>query len=107
MELEARAFVLLRRPADAPQLGDAEGAALQAQHLAHLAAMHERGKLLVAGPFSDQADQTLRGLCIYATSVDEARELAGADPAVERGWLAPEVMTWWSERGAVSFREPS
>ena len=104
MDLEARAFVLLRRPAGAPQLSDEEATSLQEQHLAHLAAMHGRGKLLVAGPFSDQADQSLRGLCIYGTTVEEARDLASADPAVQRGWLEPEVMTWWSERGAATFR---
>ncbi|MDX6518055.1 MAG: uncharacterized protein QOF50_901 [Gaiellaceae bacterium] len=107
MELEARAFVLLRRPADAPELDGDETGALQEQHLAYLAAMHERGKLLVAGPFSDQSDESLRGLCIYGTDVAEARELAAADPAVRRGRLAVEAMTWWSERGAISFGAPA
>ena len=103
MELEARAFVLLRRAPDALELDPVEAERLQEQHLAHLAAMRERGKLLVAGPFSDQPDESLRGLCIYGTTVEEARELANEDPAVRRGRLAVEVMTWWSERGAVRF----
>jgi uncharacterized protein len=102
-DLEGRTFVLLRRPADAPELAEAEADALQEQHLAHLAALKERGKLLVAGPFSDQPDESLRGLCIYATDLEETRELAERDPAVRRGRLAVDVMTWWSAKGAVRF----
>ncbi len=106
MDFASYAFVLLRRPADAPALPDDELERLQEQHLAHLAAMGETGKLVAAGPFSDQPDESLRGLCIYATSVDEARELANRDPAVKAGRLAVDVMTWWTEKGSVSFHRP-
>lgn len=106
MNFESYAFVLLRRPANAPNLPDDELDRIQEQHLAHLAAMAAAGKLVAAGPFSDQADESLRGLCFYATTVEEARELANNDPAVRVGRLEVDVMTWWTERGAVTFHQP-
>ena len=57
-----------------------------------------------AGPFSDQPDDTLRGLCFYATSVEQARELAASDPSVRAGRMAVEVMTWWTKKGSVTFQ---
>lgn len=104
MEFDSFALVLLRRPATAPELPQDELERLQEEHLAHLRAMGEAGKLVGAGPFSDQPDESLRGLCFYATSVDEARELAERDPSVQAGRLEVDVMTWWTEKGSVSFQ---
>jgi uncharacterized protein YciI len=103
VELESFAFVLLRRGPRAHQFSEAELETLQAQHLAHLDAMAARGKLAAAGPFSDQADESLRGLCFYATGAEEARELAESDPSVRAGRMAVDVMTWWTKKGSVSF----
>lgn len=102
-ELDAYAFVLLRRPADAPDLPKAELDLIQERHLAHLASLAKAEKIVAAGPFSDQPDESLRGLCVYRTSLEEARTLAEQDPAVQAGRLAVEVMTWWTEKGSVSF----
>jgi len=95
--------VLLRTPEDAPDLPQAELDAIQERHRGHLAALAEAGKLVGAGPFSEQADESLRGLCFYATGPEEARELASRDPAVRAGRLQADVMTWWTQRGTVSF----
>lgn len=103
MDFESYAFVLLRRPASAPDLPEEELERIQEQHLAHLAAMAGAGKLVAAGPFSDQSDESLRGLCFYASSVEEARELANRDPAVLAGRLQVDVMTWHTEKGTVTF----
>ena len=103
MEFDLFAFVLLRWPPGLAPLPDDEEEALQTQHLAYIAELAERGKLVGAGPFEDQEDETLRGLCFYATTVEEARELAQQDPKVRAGRLVVEVMTWWTERGSVSF----
>lgn len=103
MELEQFAFVLLRRGPRAGEYSDAEIDALQKQHLAHVDEMAARGKLVGAGPFSDQPDENLRGLCFYATTVDEARMLAELDPSVRAGRLSVEVMSWWTRKGSVSF----
>ncbi len=76
----------------------------QAAHLAHLTKMGESGKMVLAGPFSDQKDESYRGICLYRVgSLDEARALAEADPTVQSGHLAVEAMTWWVEKGYVAF----
>lgn len=101
MEFDTWALVVLRRPADAPDLPEDELDRLQEQHLAHLAAMHEQGHLAVYGPFSDQPDESLRGMCLYRTSLEETRSLAEADPSVRAGRLAVDVLTWWTAKGSL------
>lgn len=103
MELEHYTFVLLRRGPRAGSFSDEELDRLQAAHLDHLAAMHADGSMLVAGPFSDQPDETLRGFCLFATGPDETRTLVEADPSVAAGRLEADVMVWSTRRGAVSF----
>lgn len=94
--------VLMRGPAADKIPADKLEEILQA-HLAHLRAMGESGKMLVAGPLGDQPDPSWRGLCLYRTSLEEARQLAEADPAVQAGRLRVEVMTWYVEDGALAF----
>lgn len=104
MELDTFQLVLLKRPAERAELPEDEVNRLQAAHIAHLTRMAEEGHLVAAGPFGDQEDESLRGLALYRVgSVEEARRLAEADPAVEAGRLEVEVMTWYTEKGAVAF----
>jgi len=103
MELESYSFVLLKRGPRALEFSEDELEQLQAEHLGHLDAMRQQGHLLVAGPFSDQADETLRGFCLYRTSVEETRRLAESDPSVQAGRMAVEVMGWWTKRGSLLF----
>jgi uncharacterized protein YciI len=102
MELESYSFVLLKRGPRASEFSDGELDQLQEQHLAHLAAMHERGAILIAGPFSDQPDEAMRGFCLYRTGLEETRELAASDPSVQAGRMAFDLMTWWTGRGALA-----
>ena len=101
MELKQYSFVLLRRPPDAPDYPEKRLDEIQEQHLAHLAELHEREVLLLAGPFGDQPDESLRGLCVMTTSVSETRALMANDPAVKAGRLVPEVMCWWTAPGSL------
>ncbi len=72
---------------------------IQAAHLEHLGKMHKEGKLAIAGPLLD--DQDLRGICIYdVKTMEEARKLSEADPAVKAGRLRVEVHPWMSKQGA-------
>ena len=103
MELDGYSFVLLKRGPRALEISDDELERLQEQHLAHLDAMKEQGHLLVAGPFSDQPDDSLRGFCLYRTSVEETRRLAESDPSVQGGRMAVDVMGWWTKRGSLPF----
>ena len=103
-EMETVQLVLLLRAPTWKKLPAEESAALQKQHLAHLTAMGESGKMVVAGPFSDQADPAYRGACIYRVgSIAEARALAEQDPIVKAGQLRVEVMTWWYGKGYMTF----
>jgi len=101
VELKQYTFVLLRRPPDAPDYPEERLNEIQEQHLANLAELHERGVLLLAGPFGDQPDESLRGLCVMTTGVSETRELMANDPAVKAGRLVPEVMSWWTAPGSL------
>jgi uncharacterized protein YciI len=73
---------------------------LQDGHIAHTRALHEAGKLVIAGPFLD--GQTIRGICVYkVASAEEARTLAEGDPAVKSGRLKVEVHPWMVQKGIL------
>lgn len=106
-EMEKYYLVLLKRPSNAPKMEAPALEALQKQHLGHLRAMYEAGKLVIAGPFDEQQDQAMRGMCLYrVASLEEARRLAEQDPMVKAGRLQVDVLAWWVEKGYVSFRPP-
>jgi len=98
-------LVLLRRPSDAPEMSDAELDALQARHLAYRAELRRQGVLVVNGPLAEQSDTTLRGLSIFACGLDEAARLSDADPSVQAGRLAYDVMEWWVAADTLAFPE--
>jgi uncharacterized protein YciI len=106
MELDSYTFVLLKRGPRAAKYSDEELDRLQEQHLAHLDAMREQGHMLIAGPFSDQPDASLRGFCLYKTDLEETRRLAELDPSVQAGRMAVDVMTWWTKRGLLQLEAP-
>lgn len=79
-------------PGETPELQK-----LQEAHMAHIRAMGESGKLLVAGPFSDGGD--LRGMFIFRSdTLEDARALAEQDPAVKAGRLALEWHPWFAAK---------
>ncbi|MEM8907526.1 MAG: YciI family protein [Bacteroidota bacterium] len=82
--------------------GEAEAAALQEQHLAHLSQLATDKKICSAGPFGDDGD--IRGIVIYSVpTLEDALALANADPAVKAGRLAVEVHPWWAAVGTTLF----
>jgi uncharacterized protein YciI len=103
VDLEAFELVLLRTPENAPTYDDAELTRIQAEHLAHHARLRASDQVVTNGPVRDQPDASLRGLTFYRTgSLEEARKLAEADPAVQAGRLAVEIMTWYCPPGTMS-----
>ena len=98
-------LVLLRRPADAPELPEADLDALQARHLAYRAGLRDEGVLVVNGPLDEQSDVTMRGFSIFACDIDEARRLSDGDPSVQAGRLTYDVMEWWVAAGTLDFPE--
>ena len=79
--------VLLRRPADAPEMSEEALEALQAEHLAYRADLVQRGVLVANGPFLEQSDETQRGMSIFACDLETAARLF-----TEMG------MTFWLEQ---------
>jgi uncharacterized protein YciI len=103
VSLESYELVVLRRPADATPYDEETLERIQAEHLAYLTSLREAGHVVTNGPVLDQPDESLRGLTFFRTgSLDRARELAEADPAVRAGRLAVEVMTWWCPAGTMT-----
>lgn len=98
-------LVLLRRPAEAPDLPEVELDALQARHLAYRAGLRREGPLVVNGPLGEQSDTAMRGLSIFACDLAEARRLSDADPSVQAGRLTYDVMEWWVAAGTLAFPE--
>ena len=96
-------LVLLRRPADAPEMTEHELDALQARHLAYRAKLRADGVVVANGPFDEQSDPSLRGLSIFSCDLDEARRLSDLDPSVQAGRLAYDVFEWWVAAGTLAF----
>jgi uncharacterized protein len=71
---------------------------LQEGHMANIQKMADTGKLIVAGPFGDNGD--LRGVFIFEkVSLDEARSMVAADPAVKAGRFIMELHPWFAAAG--------
>ena len=85
-------LVLLRRPADAPDMSDEELDVLQARHLAYRAELRRQGVLVANGPLDEQSDVSMRGLSIFACDLAEAARLSDGDPSVQAGRLAYDLM---------------
>lgn len=60
-------------------------------HLEYLNELYKKGKVFMAGPFTDKQG----GLVLYkAESLEEARKLAEADPVVIEGARTLELREW-------------
>src|SRR5262249_32973907 len=69
-------------------------------HLDHLRKMGASGKLVLAGPLTD--DKELRGILVFkVASADEAIALESEDPAVKAGRLVLEVHPWLVQKGIL------
>ena len=74
----------------------------QVQHLkADNARLRAEGHALITGPLSGQPDQSLRGINVFRTSVEETRALMESDPSVQAGRLRFDVFTWYVPVGTL------
>ena len=95
--------VVLRRPADAPEMSEEDLDALQARHLAYRADLARQGLIVVNGPFAEQGDESYRGMSIFACNPAEAARLSDGDPSVIAGRLAYDAIEWWVRAGSLGF----
>jgi uncharacterized protein YciI len=73
---------------------------LQKDHLANINRLAEMKKLVVAGPFGDNGQ--LRGIFVFkVNSLDEAKDLASTDPAVQAGRLEINMYKWLVPEGVL------
>jgi uncharacterized protein len=63
-------------------------------HMANINKLAEAGKLTVAGPLQKN-DKSYRGIFIFTTSQEEARELMKGDGAIQAGMFEAELYTWF------------
>lgn len=85
-------------------LSEDEATKLQRQHLDNIHQMVEDGTLLLAGPFLDDGD--IRGIYIFdIESVEEAKKIAEADPAVKAGSLILDIHPWYCSAGIMKINE--
>lgn len=76
----------------------AETEAIQRAHLANIRQMAGSGKLVLAGPFTDEGD--LRGIFVFqGVTREEAERLCANDPAVRAGRLRVELHPWYAAKG--------
>ena len=104
MKLDVYTLVFLWRPADAPQMSQEELDTLQAEHVANNARLRAEGHAVITGPLSGQPDQSLRGVNVFRTSVEETRKLMDSDPSVRAGRLRCDVFTWYVPQGTLGDR---
>lgn len=102
-EFDVCTLVVLRRPADAPEMSDGELDELQARHLAYRAELVREGVLVANGPFGEQSDPSYRGMSVFACDLAEAARLSDGDPSVVAGRLVYDVMEWWVRAGSLAF----
>ena len=103
MEFEATTLLFLYSTDDRPELEPEEAAAVQQAHLDHQSGLAQQGYVLTAGPFGDQSDLRLRGLSVLSVEPAEALALYANDPAVQRGLLRCEAVTWYRMKSSAVF----
>lgn len=71
-------------------------------HMAFMHALHDRGVLVLGGPFLDDADGTHVGMAIIrAESQEAAVALASGDASVAAGLLEIRVRAWLAPMGTA------
>jgi uncharacterized protein YciI len=92
-------LAFLRPSPDRKALPKEEGEKIQADHMANILGMAQRGVLVAAGPFGDTAT-TISGIFVFKVgSLDEARKIASADPTVTAGRNTVEIHPWRGPKG--------
>ena len=99
MEFDTFSVVFLILNPDVPE--DEPGQdQIQIAHQAYLGHLREIGKAIAAGP---TGGQSMRGIVLLNTDVDEARTLMSEDPAVRAGWFNLDITPWYVPKGEIKY----
>ncbi|MEZ0471644.1 YciI family protein [Luteimonas salinilitoris] len=101
-ELGMRSYVLVILKTGPTRVPDGEARkAMFAGHFANLQRLSDEGKLVLAGPFSEDP-AGWRGLFLLAVDdLDEARRLTDTDPVIVQGEMIAEYHRWYGSAAAV------
>ena len=95
-------FCMLKSVDDKPDIPQEEIMEIQKAHLAHLSQMADDKQICMAGPLGDHPEWA--GIVVFSVpTIDEAKTLMGADPAVKAGRLRYEIVDWWAAKGTKLF----
>jgi uncharacterized protein YciI len=76
--------------------------AMFAGHFANMERLSKAGKLVLAGPFSEDKDGW-RGLFVFAVAdVEEARALTATDPVIVNGEMVAEFHRWYGSAAVMA-----
>lgn len=79
-----------------------EAKKIQEQHMQHLDRMHKEGKLLMAGPFTDEHE--IKGILVMnSIDIDEVKNIVEEDPAIKAGRLKAEYHLWYTKSGTITL----
>ena len=75
---------------------------LQKAHMSNITRLADEGKLVAAGPFTDNTD--LKGIYIFdVKTIEEAQKLCETDPAIKAGSLIMELHTWYGSAAMMQI----
>jgi uncharacterized protein YciI len=76
-----------------------------AGHFANIERLAKAGKLVIAGPFSEDPDGW-RGLFLFAVEdIEEAKQLTATDPVIVNGEMVAEYHRWYGSAAAMLIPE--
>lgn len=85
-----------------PAPSDDERKKLFMGHMANINRLADEGKLLIAGPMGENA-QNYEGIFVFnVATVDEAKALVASDPAIAAGALSVDLYQWY---GSAALQE--
>jgi len=77
-----------------------------AAHLAYQHEIEQKGIMVAAGPFADDAEENMTGegmIIIRANSMEEARAIADADPMHKSGARSYRLRPWCMNEGKITL----
>ena len=101
-----RSYVLVILKTGPKRIEDAEERkAMFAGHFANMERLSKAGKLVMAGPFAQDADGW-RGLFLFAVAdIEEAKSLTETDPVIVEGEMIAEYHRWYGSAAAMLIPE--